>query len=93
MARSPLPITNFQTPDGNPVANGYILIRLNTDGVASSEQIHSNFAKITLDASGNLTGSPLFWPNASILPAGSYYIIQVFQSNGQLVSGPNRITV
>ncbi len=93
MARSPLPITNFQTPDGNPVINGYVLIRLNDDGSASSEQIQSNFTKLALDSSGNLVGSPLFWPNAEINPTGSYYIIQVYEANGQLVSGPSRVTV
>jgi hypothetical protein len=93
MARSPLPITNFQTPDGNPVVNGYVLIRLSDDGMASGDQIQSNFTKLLLDSSGNLIGTPLFWPNASITPAGSYYIIQVYEANGQLVSGPNKITV
>jgi hypothetical protein len=93
MPRSALPITNFQTSDGSPVANGYILIRLNVDGMASGDQIQSNFIKITLDSNGNLIGSPLFWTNASIIPPGSYYIVQVYKLNGQLVGGPLKVTV
>jgi hypothetical protein len=93
MARVALPLTNFQNPDGSAVANGYLRIRLNQDGTSGGEQIQTNFTKIPLDSSGNITGSPTFWPNASILPTGTYYILEVFNTNGQLIAGPNKLTV
>lgn len=93
MARVALTVTNFQNADGSPVANGYIRIRLSQPGSSGGQQIQTNFTQISLDSNGNITGAPTFWPNASILPAGSYYILEVFNFHGQLISGPSKITV
>lgn len=93
MPRQALTVTNFQNADGSPVANGYLRIRLSQPGSASSGQIQTNFTKINLDSNGNIIGSPTFWPNSSILPAGSYYILEVFNASGQLISGPSKLTV
>ena len=92
-ARVAFPITNFQTADGNAVANGYLRIRLSTDGVASGVQVEHKFTKITLDSSGNVTGSPTVYHNTDLLPAGSYYIYLVYTAKGQLIAGPIKITV
>jgi hypothetical protein len=94
MAKVALPVTTFQNPDGTPVANGYILIRLNNNGKSSDgKEVQYNFVKNQLDSNGTLTGSPLFWKNSDILPLGSYYIVMVYSAVGQLISGPLKITV
>jgi len=93
MPKIALTVTNFQNPDGSPVANGYLLFRLNTEGSVSSTQISSQTTRISLDSSGNVTGSPTFWPNASLAPSGTYYVRSVYSSGGQLISGPSKVTV
>lgn len=94
MAHVALTVNTFVNPDGTPVANGYMMIRLNTNGSTSGGiQIQDNFTKTLLDANGTVTGSPLFWQNADISPAGSYYIYSIYTAKGQLVSGPNKLTL
>lgn len=87
------PLTTFQLPSGNPVANGSINVSLNTDGSVNNTQIQSNGDNISLNPSGVVVGTPTFWPNADISPPGSYYILSVYTSSGQLVAGPNKVTV
>lgn len=91
--RQPLPITNYQYPDGTPVANGKLTINLNTGGLVSGNHIQFNKTTVLLDSSGNITGSPLFWPNADIYPTGTYYIVTVYDSTGNQVSGPDSVIV
>ena len=93
MSQVSFPITTFQLPNGAPVANGSIIIRLNTDGSVSGNSIDSNFAPIALNSSGVITGSPLFWQNSSISPVGTYYILTVYSAQGQKVAGPLKVTV
>jgi hypothetical protein len=93
MPRTALTVNTFQNPDGSPVANGYLLISLNQDGSVNNTQLQFNQVKVLLDSSGVITGSPTFWPNASISPPGTYYIISVYSASGQLVAGPNKLTV
>ena len=101
-SRSSLPITNFQNPDGSPVAKGYLRIRISQNAsisflipgpITEHNQIQSNFTKVSLDSSGNVTGSPTFWANADLSPSGTYYILEVFSSTGQLLSGPSKLTI
>lgn len=93
MAKISLPITSFLDGSGMPLANGYLSIRLNIDGAASSSQLCATLCKLALDANGQVTGTPTFWPNGEILPAGTYYILRVYGQDGQLVSGPNIVTI
>ena len=93
MARQPLVVNTFQYPDGTPVANGYLIFRLSVDGSVNDTQIQRTFTKILLNSSGVVTGSPMFWPNSAILPAGSYYVMTVYSAVGQIVAGPNKVTI
>ena len=72
-----------------PWHNGYIKIRLNIDGSIDDGQLQSNYVNLPLDSSGVISGSPTFWPNSEISPSGTYYIENVYKSNGQLVAGPS----
>jgi len=85
----PLLVNTFQNPDGSPVANGYIKIRLNVDGSINDGQLQSNYVNLPLDSSGVISGSPTFWPNSEISPSGTYYVENVYKANGQLVAGPS----
>jgi hypothetical protein len=93
MHKVALTVNTFQTPDGNPVALGNLTFRLVIDGSVNNEQIQSNKVVIPLNSSGVITGSPTFWANADIAPPGTYYIQSVYTAAGQLVSGPNLVTV
>jgi len=93
MPKVSLPLTNFQNADGTPVANGTLQIRLNVNGSVNDTQIQTNFSTVSLDSSGNILGSPTFWPNVDINPTGTYYILSVYSQLGQLVGGPNILTI
>jgi len=93
MAQVGLTITKFVNPDDSPVANGSLTIRLSQDGSVNDTQVQSVFTRIPLDAGGNVLGSPVFWPNNEISPPNTYYILRVYAASGQLVSGPNIVTV
>jgi hypothetical protein len=93
MPKIALPIHTFQYPTGAPVANGFIVISLSQAGSVNDTQLQSNSTRIPLDSSGVIAGSPTFWPNADISPAGTCYIVSVYSAQGQLVAGPNKITV
>lgn len=93
MPKTGLIVTNFQNPNGSPVANGYLIFRLNTEGSVNFTQISSQAIRIPLDSSGNIIGSPTFWPNNDLLPSGTYYVQSVYTANGQLISGPSKVTV
>lgn len=93
MSQQALTVTQFVNPDGSPVANGYVTIRLSQDGSVNDTQIASTFTQIALDSTGTIVGSPVFWTNASISPSGTYYILSVYAASGQRVSGPSVVTV
>ena len=93
MAQTALTVNTFVNPDGSPVANGYIRIRLSQDGSVNNIQIQATYTEISLNSSGVIVGSPLFWPNSEISPSKTYYIIIVYSATGQEVAGPNIVTV
>jgi hypothetical protein len=78
---------NYQDLAGNPLSNGFLLIRLLSDAQSPAGQIcSSTVQRFTLDSGGNTTGLHL-WPNAS-LNTGSgtnLYHFSAFTSLGQLV--------
>jgi hypothetical protein len=85
--RSPLPITTFYTTDGAPLANGYLLLQINTDvqtpdpGQLGAQSV----TRIQLDEDGTITGSPTFWGNQNLLPANSVYLLSAYTESGQQV--------
>lgn len=83
----------FQDPEGNPLANGYLIMELSQDSIANStDQICAGFKiKITLDSSGNVVTSPAqyVWPNDVLSPAGTFYMVSGYSAVGELVWGPN----
>jgi len=93
MSKTALVVNTFVNPDGTAVSSGTVEMRLNIDGSVNDTQLQSTFTSFLLNASGQLIGSPTFWPNSQISPIGTYYVQKVYNSNGLLVAGPNKVTV
>lgn len=73
----------FQTPSGEPLAFGYLLMRLNTDATTGVDQICAGrIVNIPLDAFGNILGTILIWPNDILSPANTVYVTQAFSAAG-----------
>lgn len=85
--QSPLPISVFQTPDGAPVANGYLVIYLSKDcATPSGGQVGTVPVTVQLNEDGAIIGSPQFWQNSVLTPSDSIYVVKVYESTGELVS-------
>lgn len=75
----------FQDLSGNPIGLGYMTLRLSSDAVVSGIQISSGIiTRASLDASGNISGTVLFWPNDQMVPSNTVYIVKVYNANGEL---------
>jgi len=84
----------FQFPNGQPVANGYIVVRLSADGASSDGQIYSQIGtRLLLDENGNIIGDGGFTPNTDITPANTSYLVTAYSATGQFVLGPVAVTV
>jgi hypothetical protein len=84
----------FQDVEGNPLANGYLLMQLSQDASVASpaSQIAAGYVvKIQLDANGNVVTSPAqsVWPNDVLSPANTFYSVSAYTAVGELVWGPN----
>jgi hypothetical protein len=84
---------SFQDNEGNPLANGYLLLELSQDCIVNTTTlVCSNFTvKVPLDVNGNVVTSPSYsvWPNDVLTPSGTFYFISAYTANGELVWGPN----
>lgn len=91
----PLPITTFTDAGGNPLSDGYVLLKLNTDAQANSflQICAAATVRIDLDDNGTIMGSPTFWPNANLLPLGTVYLLSSYTEEGQQLSYNVPITV
>jgi len=91
----PFPITTYTDIEGNPIANGYLIIRLSQDAFVSKANVvcSQRVVKIPLNSSGQITGSFNFWPNYLLTPSNTYYTLRAYSSAGQLVLGPLYVTV
>lgn len=84
---------SFQDSEGNLLASGYLLMKLNQDEtVVGSGQVCSGIEiKILLDANGVVVASPAqsIWGNDQMVPVNSYYRVSGYTASGQLAWGPN----
>ena len=87
----------FQTPEGEPLANGYLLFELNQDAVVntSTRICAGSVIRVTLDANGNVPSSTTYslWPNSVMTPDIAFYTLSGYSSAGQLVYGPNPVQI
>lgn len=93
MAKIQLSGGSFQSPSGELLVNGYLLMSLSQDALAdsTSEVAAGKTIQITLDADGNVgTTTPQYvWPNDQLTPANTFYSVSAYSTEGQLVWGPN----
>jgi hypothetical protein len=78
--------TVFTNPDGTPLANGYITVRLLKDAVSADGSQVGAGASAT--ANLNSAGIPIeavVWPSIWLSPDGTY-LIDAFESSGQRVA-------
>jgi hypothetical protein len=96
--QAPLPIQTFVNPDGTPVANGYITVRLNVNAQVNVSgvftQVQSNSIKMLLDSSGTIIGGGNVWETSLMSPKTEdlYYVVNVYTQAGQLI-GTYKVTV
>lgn len=82
---------NFADFAGNPVENGILWLTLSADSIEGGN-IFGPFApaKILLDATGSVLGVQFIYANDDLLPAGSFYWVEVRTQYGARVFGPAR---
>lgn len=94
MSQNTLPVTQFTDLAGSALANGYLLVSISTDVQTPTGQLGCRrVVRVDLDASGNVSGTALFWPNASLAPTGTVYVLRAYTNAGQLALGPIYVTV
>lgn len=93
--KASFPQTTFTDAGGNPLSNGYLLIRLSADAQApdSSQIASQRVMRVALDANGVITGGPEFWPNSEMNPSSTVYLLSVFRQNGQKLISDLPVTV
>lgn len=77
---------NFQSADGVLLDRGWLMARLSFDcqDASTMSQIVSAIpVKIPLDQNGDVSGTVQLWVNSTLTPAGSFYIVDAFDSNGE----------
>lgn len=83
----------FVDSSGNPLSNGYLLFKLNSDGIVNTNtKICQGYTiKVPLDNSGCVVTSPAYslWPNDVLTPANTYYLVSLYNAEGELVWGPS----
>lgn len=85
----------FINPLGEPLANGYLVLRLSHDGQSGTpNQVVSGITqRITLNSSGQINPAVAVYSNTGLTPSGSYYLIRVFASDGTLAVPLSQVTI
>lgn len=77
---------NFQSNQGSPLSNGYLLLSLSQDGNVNTSPYYQVLGgvmtKIPLDSNGNVAGIVYVWTNDLITPSGTYYIVRAYNNQG-----------
>lgn len=88
----------FQDSEGNVLASGVLVFKLNQDSEVSGIQICSGIeVTVQLDSNGNVASSSstptapnqYIWANDILSPVNSFYRVTGYKSNGQPAWGPN----
>jgi hypothetical protein len=82
---------NFQNCEGQPLADGYLILTLSHDESAGPSLVVSGATiKVNLDSNGNIPSSPAtkIYSSDVLTPAGSYYQVIGYEADGTLAYGP-----
>lgn len=82
---------SFQDSLGNPLASGYLTMRLSQDCSVSGVGTVCSGIDITvnLDTNGNVVAGQYVWSNLVMSPQNNYYKVTGFTAAGQRAFGPN----
>lgn len=84
MASQQIVVLSFQDVLGNPLSNGSVTFRLNTDAsaaVSGGPQISAGrLVTAILDVNGSC--SVLLWPNDQLYPSGTVYFVRAYTATG-----------
>lgn len=85
----------FMSPTGEPLANGYLLLRLSHDGqsAAPNQVVSGPTIRVPLNSSGQISPAFAIYSNTNLLPANSFYIARAFDSTGTEVISASQITI
>ena len=85
----------FTDPQGNPLANGYLVMQLSHDGQSGTpNQVVSGLKqRVTLNASGQISPAVAIYSNTGLLPANTFYRITVYAADGTEVIPVSAITI
>jgi len=85
----------FVDPQGNPLANGYLVMRLSHDGQSGTpNQVVSGLTqRITLNSSGQINPAVAIYSNTGLLPANTFYRVTVYAADGTEVVPLSQITI
>jgi hypothetical protein len=85
----------FVDPQGNPLVNGYLVMRLSHDGQSGTpNQVVSGITKrVTLNGSGTISPAVAIYSNTGLLPANTFYYVRVFAADGTEVVPLSKITI
>lgn len=86
----------WQYPDGTPVANGKLFLRLSQDAQISGSggQVSGrSYVVVNLDANGNVPANTTVWGNDSLLPLGTTYSCFVTAPGGARVWGRDQVAI
>jgi hypothetical protein len=76
---------SFFQANGQPLANGYITIQLNTDATVTStgpQIVAGRILNIPLDNNGY--ANFLIWPNSQLSPSNTVYLLRAYSLQGEL---------
>jgi hypothetical protein len=74
----------FVDPQGNPLSNGYLVMRLSHDGQSGTpNQVVSGLTqRVTLNSNGHINPAVAIYSNQSLLPTNTFYRITVYAADG-----------
>lgn len=94
MAQIAFPYTTFIDPSGNALSNGYVIVYVSQDAHSPGGLLCGGMElRVQLDSSGVMSPVPQLWQNSDLQPAGTFYLYAAYAADGQLVLGPEPVTI
>jgi hypothetical protein len=92
-AASPKTITSsvgITDLNNNAVANGSIVFTISSGAnvIGGGQIVQGLTYSVVLDGTGNIPSGKSLWGNDQLQPTGTYYIVNIYNSNGLKVRGP-----
>jgi hypothetical protein len=85
----------FVDPQGSPLSNGYLVMRLSHDGQSRTpNQVVAGLTqRVTLNISGVISPAVAIYSNTGLLPSNTFYYVRVFAADGTEVIPLSKITI